>query len=103
MTQQFEDTAQAKINRGQRSRQLLDDPVLNQALDALLTDADTAREATKPGDVEVREECHRAKKAIEALRKKLAYWVSDGSIEQAQIDKINAMNKRNEEARNAPN
>src|SRR5207344_2890537 len=58
MTQQFEDTAQAKINRGQRSRQLLDDPVLNQALDALLTDADTAREATKPGDVEVREECH---------------------------------------------
>jgi hypothetical protein len=91
----LEDLAQAKINRGQRARHLLDDPVLNEAFDALLADADTAREATKPGDTEIREECHRAKKAIEALRKKLSGWISDGTIEQMHLDELNAKEKRN--------
>jgi hypothetical protein len=36
--------------------------------------------------VDLREECHRAKKSIEALRKKLAFWVADGSMEQARLD-----------------
>jgi len=80
------DVAQAKINRAARARHLLNDPTLEEAFDALLTDADQAREMSEPGDVILREECHKAKKAIQALRKKLAFWVADGSIEQARLD-----------------
>jgi len=80
-----DDMAQAKINRGQRAKHLLEDTVLNEAFEALLHDADQVREASKPDEVELREECHRAKRAIEALRKKLSYWVADGHIEQARL------------------
>jgi hypothetical protein len=80
-----EDLAQARINRGDRAKHLLDDPVLKEAFDALLADADKAREASKPEEIDLREDCHRAKKAIEALRLKLSNWVADGSIEQARL------------------
>jgi hypothetical protein len=38
----------------------------------------------------LREECHRAKKSIEALRKKLAFWGSDADIEQKHLDELQA-------------
>ena len=91
---QGEDIAQAKINRGQRSRQLLDDPVLNEAFIALMEDADAAADNSKPHESDLREECYRAKQAIKALRKKLAGWISDGTIEQMHLDELNAKEKR---------
>jgi hypothetical protein len=80
------DVTRNKINRGMRAKHLLDDAVLMEAFDALLDDADKSRESSAPHDVDLREECHRAKKSIEALRKKLAFWVADGSMEQARLD-----------------
>ena len=91
----LEDVAQAKVNRGQRSRQLLDDTTLNDAFDALILDADERVDQSKPDEIQLREECYRAKQAIKALRKKLAGWVSDGTIEQMRIDELNAKEKRN--------
>jgi hypothetical protein len=91
----LEDIAQAKINRGQRAKHLLDDPVLNEALDALIADADKVCDQTKPNEVDLREECYRAKQAIRALRKKLGYWVSDGTLEQMHLDELNMKEKRN--------
>ena len=89
---QGEDIAQAKINRGQRSRQLLDDPVLNEAFIALMEDADAAADNSKPHESDLREECYRAKQAIKAVRKKLAIWVSDAAIERKYLDEINQKN-----------
>jgi hypothetical protein len=84
-----EDVAQLKINRGQRAELLLDDPVLNEAFDALLAEANNTSDNSKPNELQLREECYLAKQSIKALRKKLAYWVSDGKIEQAQVDELN--------------
>jgi hypothetical protein len=95
MTQQLEDIAQAKINRAQAARRLLDDPVLNEAFDALVADADQVVDQSKPHEVDLREDCYRAKQAIKALRKKLAGWISDGTLEQMRIDELNAKEKRN--------
>jgi dihydropteroate synthase len=88
-----EDIAQAKINRGQRARQLLDDPTLNEAFDALIAEANATSENSGPDEVDLREECYRAKNAIKALRKKLGNWVSGGTIEQMHIDELNAKEK----------
>lgn len=81
----MEDIAQAKINRGNHAKHLINDPVLAEAFVALLADADKAREGSRPEEIDLREECHRAKKAIEALRLKLSNWVADGSMEQARL------------------
>jgi hypothetical protein len=85
-----DELSQHKINRGHRARQLLSDPTLNEAFESLLADADEAREQSKPDETMLREECHRAKKSIEALRKKLAFWGSDADIEQKHLDELQA-------------
>lgn len=94
-----DDMAQLKINRGQRAKHLLDDTVLNEAFDALIADADQAVDQSKPDEVDLREDCYRAKQAIKALRRKLSNWVSDGAIEQMRVDEMNvrqaAKEKRN--------
>lgn len=84
----MDDEIQHKINRGHRARQLLADPTLAEAFDALLADADEAREKSLPDEIQLREECHRAKKSIEALRKKLAFWAADADIEQKHLDDL---------------
>ena len=80
---------QERINRGSRARALLEDPTLNDAFDALIAEADATSDQSKPDEVELREECHRAKQAIRAMRKKLANWASDGKIEQIRVDELN--------------
>ena len=88
----MEDKSQARINRGQRAQALLDDPVLLEAFEQLLADADERADTSKPDEVGLREECYRAKQAIKAVRKKLAIWVSDAAIERKYLDEINQKN-----------
>ena len=79
-------TLEDKQRRGEQARRLLDDPLLNEALDAL--DADIIAMWRKETDTENRERLHMAQLQLSRLRAWLGLVFKDGQAAQRKIEEM---------------
>ena len=79
-------TLEDKQRRGEQARRLLDDPLLNEALDAL--DADILAMWRKETDTENRERLHMAQLQLSRLRAWLGLVFNDGQAAHRKIEEM---------------
>jgi hypothetical protein len=80
-------STQEKIDRGREAERLLNNHVLSQAFEAMLGEVSLAWLATKPVQIDDREELYARAQAISSLRARLTAWMNDAKLEAARLEK----------------
>ena len=82
------DKTQAAINRGARAKALIEDELLNEALDNLKEQYIGAWSLTSPLQTDVRERLWQAVQVVGKVRDHLTVVLNDGKIAQAEVNRM---------------
>ncbi len=85
---QNEQQLHADKARGERAKELIENPLLVEAFDKVKQDLLAAWLATKPAETDAREQLHRAYALVDDVRQVLVQVVGNGAIASQTLDKL---------------
>lgn len=74
--------------KGERARQLIGDPMIREALDAMREDVITCIETSKFRDVDEREECYRMLRTIASFERQFKRFIDGGKVATSKLDAL---------------
>lgn len=88
MNEKTEFDLQRDVVKGERARQLINDPMIQDALHNMRDDVIACIETSKFRDTDEREECYRMLRAISAFERQFKRFIDDGKVAQSKLQAL---------------